>query len=98
MIRRPPRSTLSSSSAASDVYKRQAYDRADNGTLTLANTYNTGGLGGLLSGSVVDHLASQASLTFDRGNSLLYAVNAGSNTVSVFSSDAADEEDSVDLG
>eukprot|EP00656_Telonema_subtile_P055651 TRINITY_DN8679_c0_g1_i6.p1 TRINITY_DN8679_c0_g1~~TRINITY_DN8679_c0_g1_i6.p1 ORF type:complete len:816 (+),score=175.96 TRINITY_DN8679_c0_g1_i6:89-2536(+) len=28
MIRRPPRSTLSSSSAASDVYKRQAPDRA----------------------------------------------------------------------
>src|SRR5664280_2019543 len=27
MIRRPPRSTLSSSSAASDVYKRQAYSR-----------------------------------------------------------------------
>src|SRR5674536_24388 len=26
MIRRPPRSTLSSSSAASDVYKRQLYD------------------------------------------------------------------------
>eukprot|EP00658_Telonema_sp_P-2_P023029 TRINITY_DN19227_c0_g1_i6.p1 TRINITY_DN19227_c0_g1~~TRINITY_DN19227_c0_g1_i6.p1 ORF type:complete len:128 (+),score=27.53 TRINITY_DN19227_c0_g1_i6:90-473(+) len=26
MIRRPPRSTLSSSSAASDVYKRQVYD------------------------------------------------------------------------
>ena len=29
MIRRPPRSTLSSSSAASDVYKRQAKDEAD---------------------------------------------------------------------
>src|SRR5664279_3835331 len=28
MIRRPPRSTLSSSSAASDVYKRQPLDRA----------------------------------------------------------------------
>eukprot|EP00656_Telonema_subtile_P001718 TRINITY_DN10746_c0_g1_i3.p1 TRINITY_DN10746_c0_g1~~TRINITY_DN10746_c0_g1_i3.p1 ORF type:complete len:133 (+),score=38.94 TRINITY_DN10746_c0_g1_i3:93-491(+) len=28
MIRRPPRSTLSSSSAASDVYKRQEYGRA----------------------------------------------------------------------
>src|SRR5664280_3812211 len=28
MIRRPPRSTLSSSSAASDVYKRQDVDRA----------------------------------------------------------------------
>src|SRR5678815_1823612 len=27
MIRRPPRSTLDRSSAASDVYKRQAYDR-----------------------------------------------------------------------
>src|SRR5664279_4825811 len=27
MIRRPPRSTLSSSSAASDVYKRQVYAR-----------------------------------------------------------------------
>ena len=26
MIRRPPRSTLSSSSAASDVYKRQIHD------------------------------------------------------------------------
>src|SRR5664279_3757090 len=29
MIRRPPRSTLSSSSAASDVYKRQHLDEAD---------------------------------------------------------------------
>src|SRR5664279_2237847 len=34
MIRRPPRSTLSSSSAASDVYKRQAqYIRAGKGAL-----------------------------------------------------------------
>jgi len=62
-----------------------AYDRADNGSLTLANTYATGGLGGVLSGSVVDHLASQGSLTYDPRNALLYAVNAGSNTVSVFS-------------
>ncbi len=62
-----------------------AYDRADNGALSLANTYNTGGLGGVLSGSVVDHLASQGSLTYDQRNSLLYAVNAGSNSVSVFS-------------
>jgi 6-phosphogluconolactonase (cycloisomerase 2 family) len=62
-----------------------AYDRADNGSLTLADTYNTGGLGGVLGGSVVDHLASQGSLTYDQNNALLYAVNAGSNTVSVFS-------------
>src|SRR5665648_592132 len=31
MIRRPPRSTLSSSSAASDVYKREAGDLAGGG-------------------------------------------------------------------
>lgn len=62
-----------------------AYSRAADGTLTPANTYPTGGLGGVLSGSVVDHLASQGSLTYDQRHALLYAVNAGSNTVSVFS-------------
>ena len=61
-----------------------AYDRASDGHLTLANTYSTGGLGGILAGSVVDHLASQGSLTYDPDHSLLYAVNAGSNSVSVF--------------
>jgi len=62
-----------------------AYDRADNGTLTLERAYNTDGSGGVLNGSVVDHLASQGSLTYDPQDALLYAVNAGSNTVSVFS-------------
>jgi len=62
-----------------------AYDRSDNGSLTQAGTYNTGGLGGQLTGSVVDHLASQGSLTYDQRSATLYAVNAGSNTVSVFS-------------
>ena len=62
-----------------------AYDRAADGSLTLANTYSTGGLGGVLNGSHVDHLGSQGSLTYDASHSLLYAVNAGSNTVSVFS-------------
>jgi 6-phosphogluconolactonase (cycloisomerase 2 family) len=62
-----------------------AYDRADDGTLTLDNTYSTGGLGGALNGSQVDHLGSQGSLNFDPRNDALYAVNAGSNTVSVFS-------------
>ena len=61
-----------------------AYDQADNGSLTQAGVYNTGGLGGTLTGSVVDHLASQGSLAYDRENGLLYAVNAGSNTISVF--------------
>jgi 6-phosphogluconolactonase (cycloisomerase 2 family) len=61
-----------------------AYERAANGTLTLAGTYDTHGLGGQLTGSVVDHLASQGSLAYDQAHGLLYAVNAGSNTVSVF--------------
>jgi DNA-binding beta-propeller fold protein YncE len=62
-----------------------AYDRSWNGTLTQAGVYATGGLGGQLEGSVVDHLASQGSLAYDRDAGLLYAVNAGSNTISVFS-------------
>jgi len=61
-----------------------AYHRAPDGTLSIAGTYPTGGLGGVLDGSVVDHLASQGSLTYDREHGLLYAVNAGSDTVSVF--------------
>ena len=61
------------------------YDRSGDGTLQPAGTYPTGGLGGALTGSVVDHLASQGSLAYDRDRGLLYAVNAGSNTVTVFS-------------
>jgi 6-phosphogluconolactonase (cycloisomerase 2 family) len=61
-----------------------AYDRWSDGTLTQAGTYPTGGLGGVLDGSVVDHLASQGSLALDRKHHTLYAVNAGSNTVTVF--------------
>ena len=62
-----------------------AYSRSDSGSLTPAGTYDTGGRGGVLNGSAVDHLASQGSLSYDPVNDLLYAVNAGSNTVSVFS-------------
>jgi len=61
-----------------------AYQRAADGVLSPAGAYSTGGLGGILTGSVVDHTASQGSLTYDPWHSLLYAVNAGSNTVSVF--------------
>lgn len=60
------------------------YDRNQDGTLSPAGTYDTGGLGGVLEGSVVDHLASQGSLAYDRADGLLYAVNAGSDTLSVF--------------
>jgi hypothetical protein len=61
-----------------------AYGRSAGGILTQAGVYATGGLGGALEGSVVDHLASQGSLAYDRENGLLYAVNAGSDTISVF--------------
>ena len=61
-----------------------AYTRAGDGTLTLAGTYPTGGLGGQLTGSVVDHLASQGSLQYDAAQHLLIAVNAGSNSLTVF--------------
>jgi 6-phosphogluconolactonase (cycloisomerase 2 family) len=64
-----------------------AYDRSSSGALSHAGTYETGGLGGKLDGSVVDHLASQGSLTYDRRHRELYAVNAGSNSVSVFAVD-----------
>ncbi|KIF75414.1 hypothetical protein QR77_18945 [Streptomyces sp. 150FB] len=64
-----------------------AYHRAADGTLTKAGSYPTSGLGGILDGSAVDHLASQGSLAYDQAHHLLYAVNAGSDTVTVFAVD-----------
>jgi 6-phosphogluconolactonase (cycloisomerase 2 family) len=64
-----------------------AYDRTPSGGLVQVGKYPTGGRGGQLSGSVVDHLASEGSLAYDRSAHLLYAVNAGSNTVTTFAVD-----------
>lgn len=61
-----------------------AFRRQDNGTLTLDATYPTGGKGGRESGAMSDPLASQGSLHFDAADGLLFAVNAGSNTITVF--------------
>jgi 6-phosphogluconolactonase (cycloisomerase 2 family) len=61
-----------------------AYHRAQDGTLTQAGSYPTDGLGGILTGSVVDHTASQGALAYDQARGLLIAVNPGSNTISVF--------------
>ena len=58
------------------------YDRAGDGTLTQAGTYDTGGQGGTAVGAPSDHLASQGSLVY--AHHLLFAVNAGSDTLSVF--------------
>jgi sugar lactone lactonase YvrE len=65
---------------AADGNKVVAYDSA----LKPAGSYATGGNGGALTGAVVDRLASQGSLTLDRAHGLLYVVNAGSNTITVF--------------
>jgi 6-phosphogluconolactonase (cycloisomerase 2 family) len=61
-----------------------AYDRTATGGLVQAGSYPTGGDGGVLSGSVVDHVASEGALGYDPGARLLYAVNAGSDTITVF--------------
>ena len=61
-----------------------AYARTAAGGLQQAGSYPTGGNGGVLTGSVVDHLSSEGSLAYDRHAGLLYAVNAGSNTITVF--------------
>ena len=61
------------------------YDRASDGTLSQAGTYATGGDGGIAApGNESDHLASQGSLVYDSGHSVLIAVNAGSDTVTTF--------------
>lgn len=61
-----------------------AFDRGADGVLSQAGTYATGGVGGQLTGSVVDHTASQGGVAYDAAANLLYTVNAGSNTITVF--------------
>ena len=61
-----------------------SYLRAPNGQLVPAGIYDTGGVGGQLAGSMVDHQASQGALAYDAARGLLYATNAGSDSVSVF--------------
>jgi 6-phosphogluconolactonase (cycloisomerase 2 family) len=63
------------------------YDRADDGTLSPAGTYPTGGNGGAQTGAVVDPLASQGSVAYDAASHVLLVTNAGSDSVSVFGVD-----------
>lgn len=61
------------------------YDRASDGTLSQAGTYVTGGNGGAAApGNESDRIASQGSLVYDSGHSVLIAVNAGSDSVTTF--------------
>lgn len=60
----------------------KVYDRDEDGRLSPRGEFETGGLGGFTVGAPGDALASQGSLRYHDG--LLFAVNAGSNTVTVF--------------
>jgi 6-phosphogluconolactonase len=66
---------------AADKNQVLTFERAANGTLTPGKTVDTEGRG---SGGVNDPLESQGSLTLSQDRSLLFAINAGSGTVSVF--------------
>jgi 6-phosphogluconolactonase (cycloisomerase 2 family) len=58
-----------------------AYSRAANGALRDGARFETGGRG---SGGLIDPLESQGSLVLSQDHSLLFAVNAGSGTISAF--------------
>jgi DNA-binding beta-propeller fold protein YncE len=60
------------------------YSRDASGGLHQDGTYPTGGLGGVLDGSVVDHTASQGAVDYDSAHRLLYVTNAGSDSLTVF--------------
>ncbi|MFF0156624.1 lactonase family protein [Streptomyces sp. NPDC005263] len=60
------------------------FQRGEDGKLTAAGAYATGGKGGDQVDAPTDSLASQGSLVYDRGSHLLLAVNAGSGTVTSF--------------
>lgn len=63
-----------------------AFERAPDGTLTPAGVFSTGGSGNPVAepgGPPTDPLASQGALVLSDNNHLLFAVNAGSNEISV---------------
>jgi 6-phosphogluconolactonase (cycloisomerase 2 family) len=61
-----------------------AFARDTDGHLTRVGEARTGGRGGVERDVPLDSLASQDSLTYDAAHHLLFAVNAGSNTVTSF--------------
>jgi 6-phosphogluconolactonase len=73
--------TISNQSSGNSVI---VFHRAQDGTLSFAGGFPTGGTG---AGTGADPLASQGAVLLDTSNRLLFAVNAGSNQVSVFAVD-----------
>src|ERR1019366_5777055 len=64
-----------------------SYSRASDGTISLAGSYATGGVGATAVGATADPIASQDGLTLINNNTELVATNAGSDTVTVFAVD-----------
>ena len=62
-----------------------SYDRSTDGSVSYAGTFATGGDGATAAGATADPLASQGGLALVDGGRDLVAVNAGSDTISVFS-------------
>jgi 6-phosphogluconolactonase (cycloisomerase 2 family) len=60
------------------------FKRSEDGTLSAAGSYATGGKGGDQVDAPTDSLASQGSLVYDSRSKWLLAVNAGSGTVTSF--------------
>src|ERR687896_241620 len=62
-----------------------AFSRGRDGRLEREDSYATGGNGGAaLAGTESDRIASQGSLVYDEEHDVLLAVNAGSDSVSLF--------------
>lgn len=79
------------------------FTRTADGTLTSAGEFSTGGAGDPVAqpqDPPTDPLASQGALILDQGHQILYAVNAGSNQISVLriSGTGLDLVDVVDSG
>ncbi|MGB7103640.1 MAG: hypothetical protein WBD82_03500, partial [Acidimicrobiales bacterium] len=79
-----PRQALFVETDASTGNSVLAYQRASDGTISFAGSYLTGGDGAAAANATADPLASQGGLTLVNNNSDLIAINAGSDTVTVF--------------
>ena len=83
----PSTQISSADDAASEpdrVNQVAAYTRAADGTLTLIDVYDTGGLGENIRNSGANPLASQDPLIVSKDQRFVFAVNPGSETISSF--------------
>ena len=83
----PSQQISASEDAASlpdSVNQVAAYSRASDGTLSLIDVYDTGGVGENIRNSGANPLASQDPLIVSKDERFVFAVNAGSESISSF--------------